>query len=332
MAKRGRGKTEIGHDRQEAFDFQPRASGPQPKPPFDPRELFELAARGIYLGTSSWKYRGWEGMIYKGGYDSEAQFQRASLREYTSYFPCVGVDFTYYAWPVADMMAYLVESTPENFRLCPKVTKRITLSTFPNLPAYGKWAGKKNPDFLNADLFASQFLEPVARLKGRLSVVIFEFSGPEEEDLGALRDFLRAIPQDFPYAVEVRNPALVRPEFYRLLNEERVSPAFSLWTRMPSIAQQMAAYDAAGPAPAPAQVPWVALGLVRQGRAFEEAVRLFQPYQEPKEIDEAARIDLVDLGTRALRDGRKLFLLANNRWEGSAPHSVGAIASKIKSP
>jgi uncharacterized protein YecE (DUF72 family) len=324
MTKRGRAKAES--PLQETFDFQAR-TGPAPKPPFDPRELFHLAARGVYLGTSSWKYRGWEGLIYQGGYSSEAQFQRASLREYTSYFPCVGVDFTYFAWPVPDMMAYLVESTPENFRLCPKVTKRITLSSFPDLPAYGKWAGKKNPDFLNVDLFVDQFLKPIARLKGRLGIVLFEFSGPEEGELEYLRNFLRAIPRDFPYAVEIRNPALVRPDFYQLLNEEGVSPAFSLWTRMPSISEQLKAYQAAGPAPA--GLPIVGLGFSKAGRSYEEAVRIFQPYREVREEAVEGRRDLVELGQLALKTGRKAFLLVNNRLEGSAPHTVGALAAAL---
>ncbi|RZA03385.1 MAG: DUF72 domain-containing protein [Proteobacteria bacterium] len=326
MTKRGRGKAQPGNPLQEAFDFQAR-TGAAPKPPFDPRELFHLAARGVYLGTSSWKYRGWEGLIYQGGYSSEAQFQRASLREYTSYFPCVGVDFTYFAWPVPDMMAYLVESTPENFRLCPKVTKRITLSSFPDLPAYGKWAGKKNPDFLNADLFVDQFLKPIERLKGRLGIVLFEFSGPEEGELEDLRRFLRAIPRDFPYALEIRNPALVRPDFYRLLNEEGVSPAFSLWTRMPSIAAQVEAYRAAGPAPA--DLPIAGLGLLKAGRTFEEAVRNFQPYREVGEEYPEGREDLAALGHLALETGRKAYLLVNNRLEGSAPHTVGALSRAL---
>ena len=120
---------------QESFAFMHAPKGRKVTPPFEPIEAFRLAAQGTYLGTSSWKYRGWEGTIYQGGYSSEAQFQRQSLREYTALLPCVGVDFTYYSWPMADMMAYLVESTPENFKLCPKVTKRITLSSFPDLPA-----------------------------------------------------------------------------------------------------------------------------------------------------------------------------------------------------
>jgi uncharacterized protein YecE (DUF72 family) len=326
MAKKRRGS--ISQDsQQESFTFQAR-TGPEPRPPFDPRELSRLAAKGIYLGTSSWKYRGWEGLIYQGGYASEAQFQRASLREYTSYFPCVGVDFTYYAWPVADMMAYLVESTPENFRLCPKVTKRITMSSFPNLPAYGKWAGKKNPDYLNADLFEKEFLTPIQRLKGRVGIVLFEFSGPEEEDLDLLRAFFRAIPRDFPYAVEIRNPELVRPDFYRLLAEAQVGPAFSFWTRMPRVSVQYEAYRQ-GTEGVTDSTPMVGLGFLKPGRSYEEAVSLFQPYKELKEAYPTGREELTELAQSAEKAGRKIFLLLNNRLEGSAPHTVGAVASML---
>lgn len=313
---------------QESFFFMDRAQAPKVvKPPFDPLEMFRLAAQGVYLGTSSWKYRGWEGMIYQGGYSSEAQFQRASLREYTSYFPSVGVDFTYYAWPMAEMMAYLVESTPENFKLCPKVTKRITLSSFPDLPAYGKWAGKKNPDYLDAELFRVQFCEPIRKLKDRLGVVIFEFSGPEQNELEQLAAFFRAAPKDLPYAVEIRNPELVKPEFYALLKSLGVSPAFSFWTKMPTLKEQWSAFEAGGGGAD--GVPLVALGLLRPGRSYEESVRLFQPYQETKDIYPEAREELAFLGISAMQQGRKAFILVNNRLEGSAPHTAGKVAELL---
>ena len=299
------------------------------RPPFDPKELFRLSAQGIYLGTSSWKYRGWEGMIYEGGYSSEAQFQRASLREYTNLFPTVGVDFTYYTWPLAEMMAYLVESTPENFRLCPKVTKRITLSQFPDLPAYGKWAGQKNPDYLNADLFREQFLLPLERLRGRMGIVLFEFSGPAESELEAMARFFSSIPRDFTYAVEIRNPDLVNPNFYGLLKTLNVTPALSVWTKMPSIAEQWSHVQKGGGVAH--GLPLVGLGVVREGRSYEEAVNLFQPYREVQEENLGARKDLAALINNAMSHERKAFILVNNRLEGSAPHTLGKIADWIRS-
>jgi uncharacterized protein YecE (DUF72 family) len=308
---------------QESFDFVSAPKGRPVQPPFEPLEAARLAAQGIYFGTSSWKYRGWEGMIYQGGYASEAQFQRQSLREYTAVLPCVGVDFTYFAWPEASMMSYLVESTPENFRLLPKVTKRITMSSFPNLPAYGRWAGQKNPEYLDAGLFEEKFLAPLATLEGRVGLVQFEFSGPEEDELTRLREFFTKVPRGFAYSVEIRNPALVRPGFYALLRELGVSPAFSSWTRMPPIGEQRKAYLEAGGAED--SCPLLGLGIVRPGRSYEEAVQLFQPYREIRDIYPEGRSDLSELGLWAMKNRRKAYILINNRWEGSAPHSIGRV-------
>lgn len=296
--------------------------------PFDPVELSRFSAQGVYLGTCSWKYRGWEGLVYQGGYDSEAQFQRSSLREYTSYFPAVGVDFTYYAWPMPDMMNYLVASVPENFRLLPKVTKRITLSVFPDLPAYGKWAGQPNPDFLNADLFREQFWQPIQLLRDRLGAVVFEFSGPDENELHKFENFFRTIPRDLPYAVEIRNPALVKPSFYHLLMDLNLSPAFTHWTKMPSLLEQLEAYRAAGGESD--KSPILALSLVKPGRTFEEAVRLFQPYAETKDIYEEGRRELAAIAEFAMQHQRKAYILVSNRLEGSAPFTIGEISKRIR--
>jgi uncharacterized protein YecE (DUF72 family) len=286
-----------------------------------------LAAQGIYFGTSSWKYRGWEGTIYRGGYASEAQFQRVSLREYTSYFPAVGVEFTYYAWPMADMMSYLLDSTPENFRMCPKVTKRITLSAFPDIPTYGKWAGQKNPDYLNPALFEEQFLQPIRRLKDRLGVILFEFSGPDENELEAFTRFFEMVPRDCAYAVEFRNPALVNASFYERLRSLGLSPAFSAWTRLPPISEQWNAYMEAGGAKD--TVPLVGLGLLRPGMSYEEAVRVYQPYKETKEAYLPGRRDLADLANFARSNNRKAYILVTNRLEGSAPYTVGGVLNAL---
>lgn len=312
---------------QESFSFMHARSGRAARPPFEPLQVFRLAAEGIYLGTSSWKYRGWEGTIYQGGYATEAQFQRASLREYTALLPCVGVDFTYYAWPAADMMSYLVESTPESFRLCPKVTKRITMSSFPALPAYGKWAGQKNPEYLDASAFEDKFLQPLRALKGRVGLVQFELSGPEPEELSQLERFFTRVPRDFPYAVEIRNPALVSADTYRLLIELGLSPAFSSWTRMPEPGEQWKAYLAAGGGRE--NVPVLGLGVLRPGRAYEEAVQLFQPYKEIRDAYDEGRAQLAEIALWARGSGRKVYLLVSNRWEGAAPHTIGRIASLL---
>ncbi len=316
------------NSQQESFDFVTAPKlGPDPKPPFDSRALFRLAAEGIFLGTSSWKYRGWEGMIYRGGYASEAQFQKQSLREYTSLLPCVGVDFTFYTWPMPDMMSYLVDATPENFRCFPKVTKRITLEEFPNVGSYGKWAGQKNPEFLNVDAFQENFLKPISILDSRLGAIFFEFTHLEEKHLPQLEKFFSSIPRTFQYGVELRSPALVKAKFYSMLQSLEVAPIFNSWTKMPTIGEQFKYYLAGGGEKS--RLPLVARGLLRPGRSYEEAVRLFQPYQQIKDEFPEFRADLVKLMRFARESERKAYILINNRLEGSAPHTIGALLKSL---
>jgi hypothetical protein len=64
--------------------------------------LRALADRGIYFGTSSWKYEGWLGSIYKTdryltrGKHSRAKFEENCLAEYAEVFPTVCGDFAFY--------------------------------------------------------------------------------------------------------------------------------------------------------------------------------------------------------------------------------------------
>ena len=59
------------------------------------QRLSELAARGILVGTSSWKYEGWIDQIYSRhrylvrGKFSQRAFEAECLSEYASTFPIV---------------------------------------------------------------------------------------------------------------------------------------------------------------------------------------------------------------------------------------------------
>jgi uncharacterized protein YecE (DUF72 family) len=60
--------------------------------------LATLAERGIYVGTSSWKYPGWLGQIYSSsryenrGKFANTRFERECLREYAETFKTVCFD------------------------------------------------------------------------------------------------------------------------------------------------------------------------------------------------------------------------------------------------
>lgn len=64
-----------------------------------------LAVQGVYIGTSSWKYEGWCGMLYdRARYEyrgkfAETRFKRDCLAEYAEVFKTICVNAAYYTFP-----------------------------------------------------------------------------------------------------------------------------------------------------------------------------------------------------------------------------------------
>ena len=141
-----------------------------------------LAAQGVFVGTSSWKYEGWLGQLYTAaryefrGKVATTRFERDCLGEYAEVFKTVCVDAAYYTFPRAEYLHQLADAVPEDFRFGFKVTDEITIKKFPHHPRHGAKAGLPNADFLNADLFATAFLKPCEPIRARVGVLMFEFS------------------------------------------------------------------------------------------------------------------------------------------------------------
>src|SRR5689334_15505982 len=85
-------------------------------------DLSTLAAQGLYIGTSSWKYSGWRHQLYDEaryvyrGKFSEARFERLCLGEYAEVFKTVCVDAAYYQFPTARYVADLISQVPADFQ------------------------------------------------------------------------------------------------------------------------------------------------------------------------------------------------------------------------
>jgi uncharacterized protein YecE (DUF72 family) len=64
-----------------------------------------LAAKGVFIGTSSWNYDGWLGQLYTParyeyrGKVAKTRFERGCLTEYAEVFKTVCVDAAYYSFP-----------------------------------------------------------------------------------------------------------------------------------------------------------------------------------------------------------------------------------------
>jgi uncharacterized protein YecE (DUF72 family) len=297
--------------------------------------LRALAGEGVYFGTSSWKYEGWLGGIYTPeryftrGKFSRKKFEAECLAEYAETFPAVCGDFSFYQFPSESYWQRLFGSAAGRLQFGFKVPEEITVGTWPSHARYGARAGQANESFLDAGLFERAFARPLERYRERVGAVIFEFgtfSKSQYEGVAPfvadLRGFLAQLPAGFRYGVEIRNREFLDVPYLECLREFNVAHVFNSWTRMPELGQQTAfaeAYTADFV---------VSRALLRPGRAYEQAVKQFQPYERVQEPNEGARAALRELMERARRRGQLAFLFVNNRLEGHAPGTIEAVAGE----
>ena len=295
----------------------------------------ELAARGVFIGTSSWKYEGWLGQLYTPeryeyrGKVAKTRLQRECLGEYAGVFKTVCVDAAYYDFPRREYLQKLAEAVPDDFQFGLKVTDAITIKKFPQHDRFGAKAGQPNKDFLNADLFGTAFLRPCEDIRAKIGVLMFEFSRfwPSDYEhgrdfVGDLAGFLGKLPKGWPYAIELRNQHWLREEYFGCLARHTVTHVFNSWEAMPPVSEQMAM---PGSRTNPQLV--AARFLLKPGRRYEEAVKSFQPYDKVKEANPDARAagrELIAEG-KSTAPERKTFIYVNNRMEGNALETIAAM-------
>lgn len=315
--------------------MDPAGAGPVPGTvPVPPQpELLALAAavpENIKFGTAGWSTDGWAGDVYHRVYRGAQPAAR--LEEYVRYplFRMVGVNSAFYESPSETILDAYARVLPQGYACNAKVWDRITARRFIRDRRWGSDAGQLNPDFLNARLFLDKVLKPYTRVFRRQAIsFVFQFQAMRGPDLvGAvewaerLDQFLGQLPRDFHYAVELRNAELFTASHGEVLRRHGVAHVFNSWTEMPPIGAQL-------------ELPWtvpagftVARALLRPGRSYADAVKLFEPYDRVREPNPELRSDLRRVMEQALRRRVEAFILANNRAEGNAPGTVRAIVEE----
>ena len=295
-------------------------------------KLHGLARQNIFIGGSSWKYEGWLGQIYSRerylarGKFSRRVFEQECLREYAETFPTVCGDFAFYQFPTVEFWKKLFAQTPPGFRFAFKAPEQITCKVFPAHARYGPQAGKENDAFLDAHMLREMFLRPLLPYRDKTAVVIFEFGSFGKrsfEELSAFLDrldpFLTALPREFRYAVEIRNPEFLEKDYFACLSSHGAAHVYNAWSRMPELKYQMAIPDSA------TTEYLVCRALLRRGRVYEEAVQHFSPYRAVQDPNPEARESMRVLIDRARENKQFLFLFVNNRLEGNAPLTILSI-------
>ncbi|HKT97044.1 MAG TPA: DUF72 domain-containing protein [Paraburkholderia sp.] len=152
-----------------------RAKGVLPAEPT--QDVLELAAGlppGVRLGTSSWSFPGWRGIVYGDDY-SNSKLARDGLAAYGAHplLRSVSIDRSFYApLTVTDYLRY-AQQVPDHFRF---IVKAPALITDASVRGDRGEPVSANPCFLNAELAAREFVEPcLAGLGAKAGALVFQF-------------------------------------------------------------------------------------------------------------------------------------------------------------
>jgi uncharacterized protein YecE (DUF72 family) len=272
----------------------------------------------LYLGTSSWSFPGWQGLLYDGSY-SEQRLADSGLAAYARcpMFKCVSLDKSYYRPPAQDEYVRLAAQVPDDFRFVVKAPRDLLVPD----PRRG----------FDSEALDQRFLLPVTRgLGDKLGVVLIQFppgswraTGSPEFFIEHLSSLFRQLPGSVFYSLEVRDEELLVPTLARAMEDTNVSLCASIHPKLPAPEKQLLSVP-----PTPG-TPIVFRWNLRPSLGYEEAREDFRPFNTLKSPDPARRLRLAHLIHRALRAGRKVYVTANNKAEGCAPLSLRALLDQV---
>jgi uncharacterized protein YecE (DUF72 family) len=301
-------------------------------------ELLALAAElppQIHLGTSTWSFPGWNGIVYGDDY-SNSKLSREGLTAYGAHplLKTVSIDRSFYqALSVTEYLRY-AQQVPEHFRFIVKAPMTITDAT---VRAERGEPVSLNPCFLNAHMAIDEFVTPCLEgLGAKAGALVFQLSPLPDpmlaqpavfiERLAGFLTALPTLPDGTCYAIEIRDASLLTPRFIRTLKTAGVRYCVGIHARMPDPLRQAAALALLDGEPAgPLIVRWSLHG----GFKYEQAKAKYEPFNQLVDQDPATRTALAELAARYALAGQPVVIAVNNKAEGSAPLSCVALARAI---
>ena len=294
--------------------------------------LATLLGPEVRLGTSSWSFPGWKGLLWDRD-ASEAELARDGLSAYARHplLRTVGIDRSYYGPLSAEQYASYAAVVPPGFRFLAKAHDQVTLARFPDHARSGALRGEENPRFLDAAYARDAVVAPfVSGLGASAGPLVFQFPPqPLASALGKelfaekLQAFLAALPKGPLYAVELRNRELLGPELAAALASTGAALCYSAWQHLPPVAQQAAKI------PPDAMPALVIRWMLPRGSDYESARERFTPFDHIQDEDAETRKQIAVLVRKAMARGQGAWVTVNNKAEGCAPESVWRLAEEI---
>lgn len=164
-----------------------------------------MSKGNIFLGTSGWSYREWEGVFYR-------KSEKRKLRAYSRIFKTVEIDSTFYRYPSKGMVMGWLRYSPSDFIFTAKLPKIIT---------HEKKLGLR--ESVREDLEAYLELMKPLQLGGKLGCLLIQLPPKYDYNPENLESFFKLLDPLFRYAVEFRNLSWIRDETWDLLKKYRVA-------------------------------------------------------------------------------------------------------------
>ncbi len=296
--------------------------------PLDLRSVAERLPSIVRLATSSWSFPGWESLVYDRC-ASKARLAREGLEAYARHplFCAAGIDRTYYSPLAASEFKRYAASVRPEFRFFVKAHRNLTT---PFVEAAPGRVGEANDLFLNARYAEKYVIRPVLEgLGDKAGPILFQFPPgtarfvkDSREFVKRLDEFLGRLPAWHLYAVEIRNRRLYTDEYFAVLRGHGVHHCLTVHPGAPTVTDQAGRLSGDENA---LIVRWN----LRPGRGYEEAKRLYDPFNKLVEPDLVNREAIADLCRTAVSRKQEVYVVANNKAEGCAPLTLVELAKAI---
>jgi uncharacterized protein YecE (DUF72 family) len=136
--------------------------------------------------------------------------------------------------------------------------------------------------------------------------------------------FFSQLPKKFRYAIEIRNAALLRPEYHKVLERHSIAHEYNHWSYMPSLLQQHKRMEEHF------SVPFTVIRLLTPPHlSFEVSRKRAAPYNRIVGVLPEMRHETVTLIKRAIEENRQVYVLVSNRSEGNAPLTIQRLVDGV---
>ncbi len=156
----------------------------------------------VFIGTSGWNYKHWLGPFY-----SEKFRTPDMLRFYAEHFDTVEINATHYHLPSSKAFDSWRETVPNDFVFAVKASRFITHMKKLKAPKTS----------------TEKFFVRVEKLEHKLGPILFQLPPRWKVNLDRLAMFLNAIPGEYRYVFEFREPSWFTNSVYELLEKHNVA-------------------------------------------------------------------------------------------------------------